>query len=127
MSCRYQVRVFESVQQDGATAAGTTVRPSVETFSVYAYSADEAEKSICKGVANGKLKRGRVYQIWPFLGNGEFTRSLAIACDGSLHRVWLDPATGPFGELRRIRVPSDTAASDTPSVAAELQLRLNLN
>jgi hypothetical protein len=115
MSCRYQVRVFESVAQDGATGVGTTVRPTVQTFSVYAYSAEEAEKAICKGVANGKLSSGRVYQIWPFLGNGEFTRSLAIATDGSSQRVWLDPAAGPFSEVRRIRVAHAAAAANETS------------
>jgi hypothetical protein len=118
MSCRYQVRVFESVEQNGATGAGTTVRPSVQTFSIYAYSAEEAENTIQKRVANGKLARGRVYQIWPFLGNGEFTRSLAIACDGSCQHVWLDPAAGPFNELRRIRVPQAAAANERSSVAS---------
>jgi hypothetical protein len=109
MSCRYQVRVFESVEKDGAPSAGTTVAPSVQTVSIYAYSAEEAESAICKGVGTGKFGRGRVYQIWPCLGNGEFTRSIAIAGDGSSQRVLLDPAAGPFSAQRRIRFVQATA------------------
>lgn len=124
MSCRYQVRVFESVQRDGATVANTTVTPTVQTLSVYAHSADEAEASIHKSIANGKLGRGRVYQIWPSLGNGEFTRSLAIALDGSSQRVLLDPAAGPYSELRRIRlakaVPPPSSDPQTDDVAAAI-------
>ena len=121
MSCRYQIRVFESTSQDGATAVGTTVTPTVQTFSVYAYSVEEAEKSIRKKIAKGTLTRGKVYQIWPFLGNGEFTRSVAIGLDDSCERVFLDPASGPFSELRRIRVGNVTAppASTDASASSE--------
>lgn len=118
MSCRYQVRIFESVAHDDATSAGTTVMPTSHTFSVYAHSAEEAEKTICKGIMAKKLSPGRVYQIWPFLGNGEFTRSIAIARDGALQRVFLDPATGPYSELRRIRV-LPAPVSDIPSAVSE--------
>ena len=118
MSCRYQVRVFETAEQNAMIEVGTAVRPSVQTFSVYAYSADEAERTICKGIASGKLARGRVYQIWPFLGNGEFTRSLAIAADGSWQRVLLEPAAGPFSELRRIRVAQAAASGESAAVGS---------
>ena len=111
MSCRYQIRVFESVQKDGATAAGTTVSPATHTFSIYAHSGEEAEKSIRKSIAGGKLPCGKVYQILPLIGNAELTRSLAVAADGSFERVFLDPANGPYGELRRIR-PAQSAQPD---------------
>lgn len=105
MSCRYQVRVFESTQKDGATAAGTIIAPLAQTFSIYAYSGEEAEKSIRKDIAKGKLARGKIYQILPLLGNAELTRSLAVGLEGSFDRVFLDPAAGPYSEFRRIRLP----------------------
>jgi hypothetical protein len=108
MSCRYQVRVFESTAKDGATAAGSILAPLAYTFSVYADSGEHAEKSIRKDIGKGKLARGRVYQILPLLGNAELTRSLAVAVDGSFDRVFLDPAAGPYSELRRIRLPVPT-------------------
>ena len=119
MSCRYQVRTFESVDQDGAVSAGTKVAPTAQAFSVYAYSAEEAEKTIATGVLNGKLARGRVYQIWPFLGNGEFTRSLAISLDGASERVLLDPACGPFSELRQIRPLQNVGSNAMPAKKSE--------
>lgn len=119
MSCRYQVRIFETVEPNGPVGVGTTVRPAVQTFSVYAYSADEAEKTIRNGVASGKFARGRVYQLWPFLGNGEFARSLAIGLDGSAQRVFLDPVDGPYSEFRRIRLPRPAASIETPTVAPD--------
>ena len=118
MSCRYQVRVFESVEKDGATEVGTTVTPTIQTFSIYAYSADEVEMSIRKSIAKGQLGRGRVYQIWPLLGNGEFTRSLAIGLDGAYERVFLDPAAGPFSELRRIRPSRPAPTGETATAMA---------
>ncbi|MBV9762277.1 MAG: hypothetical protein JO340_17085 [Acidobacteriaceae bacterium] len=118
MSCRYQVRIFESTSEDGATSAGTIVKPTAFTLSVYAYSGDEAEKSIRKDIAKGKLASGRVYQIMPALYNFEFVRSVAFASDGSSQRVFLDPASGPFCEFRRIRLPHSTAHTQTEFEAA---------
>lgn len=118
MSCRYQVRIFESTGKDGAISAGTIVTPVAFTFSIYAYSAEEAEQSVRKDVAKGKLGRGKVYQILPVIGNGEFVRSLAAASDGPFEHVFLDPAAGPFSEFRRIRLPH-------PPVAAESSLPQN--
>lgn len=112
MSCRYQVRIFESLEKDGATSAGTVLAPAAFTFSVYAYSGEEAEKQIRKDVAKGKLSRGKVYQILPAIGGGEFTRSLAVAEDGSSGHVFLDPAAGPFSEFRRIRLPRPAAVTE---------------
>src|ERR1700761_4932562 len=111
MSCRYQIRVFESARKDGDTSAGTVVTPLSLTFSVYAYSGEDAEKSIRRDIAKGKLARGRVYQILPLIGNAELTRSLAVASDGSCARVFLDPAAGLYSESRRIRVPQLAPAS----------------
>lgn len=122
MSCRYQVRIFESTQKDGATSAGTVVTPVAHPLSVYAYSGEEAENIIRKDVARGKLARGRVYQILPLIGNAELTRSLAVASDGSFERVFLDPATGLYSESRRIRLPKLTPAAD-PQPAAASALR----
>jgi hypothetical protein len=117
MSCRYQIRIFESAGKDGATSAGTIMAPVAQTFSVYVYSAEEAEKSIRKDIARGKLARGRVYQILPLLGNAELTRSLAVALDGSFHRVFLDPEAGPYSEFRRVRLPQAPAVSQPDGTA----------
>jgi len=118
MSCRYQVRVFESTQKDGATAAGTIIAPLAQTFSVYAYSGEEAEKSIRKDIDKGKLARGKVYQILPLLGNAELTRSLAVGLEGSFDRVFLDPAAGPYSEFRRIRLPQPVLAAHPAAAIA---------
>jgi hypothetical protein len=118
MSCRYQIRVFESTQKDGNTSPGTIVTPLAFTFSVYVYSGEEAEKSIRRDVAKGKLSRGRVYQILPLLGNAELTRSLAVALDGSFEHVFLDPAAGPYSEFRRLRLPAPAPASQAETVAS---------
>lgn len=118
MSCRYQIRVFESRSQDGATSAGTIVGPTALTLGVYAYSGEEAEKSIQKDIAKGKLARGRIYQILPVLGNFELTRSLAVALDGSSERVFLDPANGPYSEFRRIRLPQPAPATEAEAAVA---------
>lgn len=118
MSCRYQVRVFESASKDGATTAGTLVSPTALMLSVYAYSGDEAEKSIRKDIAKGKLAAGRVYQIMPALYNFELVRSIAIALDGSCQRVFLDPASGPYCEFRRIRLHEPTPDPQTGTALA---------
>jgi hypothetical protein len=117
MNCRYQVRVFESIEKDGITSAGTVVAQVAFTFSVYAYSAEEAEKQVRKGVERGKFSRGKVYQILPAIGGGELTRSLAVAPDGSSAHVFLDPAAGPYSEFRRIRLPQPLAA-EQPGLTA---------
>ena len=120
MSCRYQVRIFESTQKDGATSAGTIVAPVSQPLSIYAYSGEDAEKCIRKDVAKGKLARGKVYQILPLIGNAELTRSLAVAIDGSFERVFLDPATGLYSEFRRIRLPQPTRPPEPEPAAALL-------
>jgi hypothetical protein len=123
MSCRYQIRVFESMEKDGVTSAGTVVAPLSFTFSIYGYSAAEAEKQIRKDVGKGKLSRGKVYQILPVIGGGELARSVAVAADGSFAHVFLDPAAGPYSEFRRIRLPQPAPAAElgvaaTPVAAA---------
>lgn len=119
MSCRYQIRVFESTEKNGATSGGTIVGPTAQTFSVYAYSGDEAERTIRKNVAKGKLALGKVYQILPLLGNAELTRSLAVALDGRFDHVFLDPAAGPYSEFRRVRLaqPAPSLEQVTSPVA----------
>jgi hypothetical protein len=116
MSGRYQIRVFESAAKDGATMAGAILTPVAYTFSIYADSCDQAEKSIRKDIGKGKLSRGRIYQLLPVLGNGELARSLAVSLDGSFDRVFLDPAAGPYSELRRVR-PCNFAVATAQSVA----------
>lgn len=115
MSGRYQVRVFESVEKDGATAAGTILEPLSLTFSLYADSAEGADILLRKDVDKGKRSRGTVYQICP-VKSQEFTRSIAAALDGSFQHVFLDPAGGPYSEIRRVRLPkpaADAAAADS--------------
>lgn len=97
--------------------------PVAQTFSVYVHSAEEAEKSIGKDVAKGKLARGRVYQVLPLMGNAELTRSLAVALDCSFQRVFLDPAAGPYSEFRRIRLPQAAPASQPDSTATAAFVR----
>jgi hypothetical protein len=122
MSCRYQIRVFESTQKDGATMAGTIMAPLAQTFSVYAYSGEEAEKSIRKDIATGKLARGKVYQVLPLIGNAELTRSLAVGLDGSFERVFLDPAAGPYSEFRRVRMPQSVPESQSEPAALAISV-----
>ena len=102
MTGRYQVRIFESVEADGATAAGTLLAPVSLSFMLYADSAEKAEILLRKDINKGKRARGKVYQICSVLGHG-FTRSIAATLDGSFQHVFLDPASGPFSETRRIR------------------------
>jgi hypothetical protein len=71
-------------------------------------------------VAAGKLPAGRVYQVCPWVGNPELIRSVSISLDGISSRVFLDPASGPYGYLRRIRLPADSPLNEPP--AAQLPL-----
>ncbi|SRR5579875_1071402 len=107
---RYIVRVFADQEDNGATAPGTVVRPLSMPLSFYEDSADAAEKKLYREVLSGKLPKGRVYQICPSLGSLEPIRTCAVANDGSAQRVFLDPANGLYGELRRIRLPRPNAA-----------------
>ena len=120
MSSRYRIRVYESGDRDGATGAGTIVIPLERNFTIYAYSAEEAAASIRRDVLNGKLPAGKVYQICPWLGNAEFTRSIAASLDGGFDRVFLDPASGLYSELRCIRLAVPEPAVREESFASEL-------
>jgi len=102
------IRIYEDADQNGATTSGTVIAPINRDLSVYAYSADEAEKKLRSDIESGKLPAGKVYQICPWFANPELIRSVAASLDGSFQRVFLDPATGLYGELRRIRLPKDS-------------------
>ena len=111
---RYIIRVFADREENGATAPGTVVQPSSLQLSFYQDSADDAEKKLHQDVLNGKLPKGRVYQICPSLGSFEPIRSCAVAQDGSAQRVFLDPVDGLYSELRRIRLPRPSVAQLMP-------------
>jgi hypothetical protein len=118
MSFRYQIRIFESTEKDGATAPGTIVTPISRTLSMYAYSAEEAEKSLRRDIEKKKLPRGKVYQICPVLLNGELIRSFGADLNGSFQHVFLDPAAGPYDELRAIRLPRPVGEATESESAA---------
>jgi len=102
------VRMYEAQDKTGSTDSGTVVAPVDRAISIYASSSEEAEAALHRDVWNNKLPAGKVYQLCPWVGNAELIRSIAFAPDGSSARVFLDPAFGPYGELRRIRLPRDT-------------------
>ncbi len=102
---RYMIRVSRDEQHEGKTTAGTIVEPVNVDMSFYTDSADEAEKRLQREVTNGKLAKGRVYQICPSMGGFEPIRSCAIALDGSARRVFLDLVDGVYSACRRIRTP----------------------
>src|SRR5579875_1321392 len=108
MSLRYMIRMFQDKDRTGNTLPGTIVQPVELPMSIYANSAEEAENKLRIDVASGKLPAGRVYQICPWVGNPELIRSIAISLEGNWGRVFLDPASGPYGYLRRIRLPADS-------------------
>ena len=111
--------MFESCEKDGQTCAGTVVESVNRHLAIYGYSADDAEASLRRDVAKGKLPSGKVYQICPSLGNIELIRSVAASIDGKFERVFLDPASGLYGELRRIRLPRKSEAKSEIAVFSE--------
>jgi hypothetical protein len=115
MSNRYKIRMYESGDGDGCVVAGTIVVPIDRSFSVFAETADEAERKIQKDVVGKKLAGGRVYQICPQVGNAELIRSVAISESCEVQRIFLDPAKGLYSEFRRIRHPQPQPA--TPAAA----------
>lgn len=121
-SQRYRIRVYESGDRDGATGEGTIVIPLERSFTINAYSGEEAEGLVRRDVLQGKLARGKVYQLCPWLGNPEFIRSLAAALDGSFERVFLDPASGIYAELRRIRYARQNGPAVGESAVFEKEL-----
>lgn len=107
---RYIVRVFADTEQKNCTDAGTMVQPLALQLSYYTESADEAEKRLHCDVTEGKLPKGRVYQICPSMGSLEPIRTCAAGLDGSAKRVFLDPVEGLYGSARRIRLPRPPVA-----------------
>jgi hypothetical protein len=103
MNYRYKIRMFESGDADSSVEAGTIVLPIDRGFSVFAASGEEAERRVSKDVTEGKLAKGRIYQICPEVGNPELIRSIAVGTDCVAMRVFLDPAKGLYSEFRRLR------------------------
>lgn len=114
------VRMYEAQDKTGTTEPGTVVAPVDRAISIYACSSEEAELALHRDVWSKKLPSGKVYQLCPWVGNAELIRSIAFALDGSSERVFLDTASGPYGELRRIRLPKGAAEKQN----AEGQLSL---
>jgi hypothetical protein len=110
---RYIVRMFSDSDGTNATEPGTIVRPVDIQVSLYADSADEAENRLRLELAAGKLPKGHVYQICPLIASVEPIRTCAVAPDGSVERVLLDPIDGPYSEARRILAPGPAAEPST--------------
>jgi len=102
---KYMVRMFQEMNGGSATHSGTIVGLVPRELSIYAESAQQAERLLQDDVARGVLPAGRVYQICPWLGNPEIIRSVAASVEGSFERVYLDPAAGLYSDLRRVRAP----------------------
>lgn len=103
MSHRYKIRAFESGDQDGMVEAGAIVLPIERTFSLFARTAEEAERKVQEEISADKLPKGRVYQICPPFGNSESIRAFSVCLAGNFRRAFLDPASGIYSEFRRIR------------------------
>src|SRR5947208_2113671 len=104
---KYIVRVYQPHEKGETIQAGTVVEPLDPHLPVYANSAEEVEATIRAEVVRGALPSGKVYQICPSFETQELIRSIAIAPpDHARERVFLDPAYGIYGQLRRIRMPS---------------------
>ena len=117
------IRMYEAEDQTGDTRVGTVVKPIDRHLSIYANTSEEAEATLHRDVLNKKLPSGKVYQICPWVGTPELIRSIAFSHEGTSDRVFLDPASGPYGELRRIRLPRGTGG-DTSRERAGEQLNL---
>jgi hypothetical protein len=103
MSNGYKVRVYESCRGDGAICSGTVVERVDPSFTISSESADQAMNWIHRNVLRSRLSSSRIYQICPMICNPEPIRSVAAGLDGSFIRIFLDPASGLCGELRRVR------------------------
>ncbi len=121
MSQRYIVRMYEAQNKTGDTRVGTLVAPVDRPLSIYASTSEEAETRLHSDVASRKLPSGTVYQLCPW-GKTELIRSISFALDGSSERVFLDPASGPYGELRSIRLPREADQKKEQSVTEQLGL-----
>ena len=124
MSQRYMIRMYEAQDQSGDTRVGTLVKPVDRHLSIYANSSEEAEAALHRDVWNKKLPGGTVYQLCPWVGNPELIRSISFSLDGNSERVFLDPASGPYGELRRIRLPRGATPNAQTSQVEATQLDL---
>jgi hypothetical protein len=103
MNHRYKIRMYESGDGDGSTADGTIIWAVDRGFSLDAKSADDAERTIRKDVAAGKLETGRVYEISPAAGDSELMRAIAFCPDSNVQRVTFEAAKGLYSEFRRLR------------------------
>ena len=121
MKRKYKVRVHESGERDGATAAGTIVLHIGGSVAHEAHSIDELEESIRRQIDLGKMARGCVYQICPSGISGERPRCMAAPLNGDLRDCVLDPAAGLYSEFRRIRylAPETRAVFDAEQVFDE--------
>lgn len=120
MSHRYKIRAFESGDQDGAVDAGTIVLPIDRSFSLFARTAEEAERKVKEEVIADKLAKGRIYQVCPPFGNSESIRAFSVCLTGNFRRAYLDPASGIYSEFRRIRY-QDLRVNLQREEASELQ------
>jgi hypothetical protein len=110
---RYVIRVFADRDENNSTDPGTLVRPLDVQLSYFTDTAEQAEKRLTREAAEGKVAKGRVYQICPSMGSFEPIRTCAIGADGSSKHVFLDPIEGLYGSARRIRLPRP-APEETP-------------
>ena len=120
MSHRYKIRAFESGDRDGIVHEGTVVQPLEHSFSLFARTAEEAERKVQDDLTADKLPKGRVYQVCPPFGNPESIRAFAVAIDGECQRAFLDPASGVYSEFRRIRY-LDLRVNEQRELVSELQ------
>jgi len=110
MNHRYKIRMYESGDGDGSIADGTIILAVDRGFSLDAKSADDAERTIRKDVAAGKLEVGRVYEISPAAGVSELTRAIAFSPDSKARRVTFEAAKGIYSEFRRLRYVEEISA-----------------
>ncbi len=110
MNHRYKIRMYESGDGDGSIADGTIVWAVDRGFSLDAKSADDAERSIRKDVASGRLEVGRVYEISPAAGDSELMRAIAFCPDSNAQRVTFEAAKGLYSEFRRLRYVEEISA-----------------
>ena len=110
MNHRYKIRMYESGDGDGSIADGTIILAVDRGFSLDANSADDAERTIRKDVAAGKLELGRVYEISPTAGDSELTRAIAFSPDSNARRVTFEAAKGMYSEFRRLRYVEPVSA-----------------
>ncbi len=114
MPHRYKVRVYESGDQDGATAAGTLVLHIGGSSAIEAGSVECAKTEIQTQVKAGRLARGCVYQICAAGTSPEHSTAFTADLQGLFHACQLAAATGLYAEFRRIQFPSPEAKSTTP-------------